>query len=62
MSQITLDGKTVEWLMCNFPGCNSRAVDAHKGLLLCAKHLEMAKFIDWYLGGDEVGQKVGTSD
>jgi len=69
MAQITLDGKVVEeksitrMRRCSYPECDQWAVDIYKGLPLCAKHLQMIKFVDWCLnnlGGGSSGQEVGV--
>ena len=65
MAQITLDGQTILIRRCSYPGCNRVAIDTYHGNPLCAKHLELAEFIDWFLTkfwGGVIGQKVGTTD
>jgi len=49
MAQITLDGQTIFIRRCSYPGCNRVAIDTYYGNPLCAKHLELAEFIDWFL-------------
>ena len=47
---------------CEYPRCGTASVGWHQSVQLCAKHLEMAEFVEWYLKKQvfKVGQERRT--
>lgn len=45
---------------CGYPKCGRKSVGKYQEIPLCARHLEMAEFLEWYLNElvDKVGWKV----